>query len=82
MYRIALGAFANMSFAENLGSGVLGDGFVGLGVPGVLGALPAVGHCTGARARRGLAPRGWHGSADAAPEDAALSAPPSVAAPP
>jgi hypothetical protein len=36
-YRIALGAFANMSFAENLGSGVLGDGFVGLGVPDVLG---------------------------------------------
>lgn len=36
-YRIALGAFANMSFAENLGSGVLGDGFVGLGVPAFLG---------------------------------------------
>ena len=36
-YRIALGAFANLSFAENLGSGVLGDGFIGLGVPDALG---------------------------------------------
>lgn len=36
-YRIALGAFANMSFAENFGSGVLGDGFIGLGVPNALG---------------------------------------------
>lgn len=36
-YRIALGAFANMSLAENLGVGVLGDGFSGLGVPAGLG---------------------------------------------
>ena len=36
-YRIALGAFANQSFAENLGIGVLGDGFTGLGVPDALG---------------------------------------------
>lgn len=36
-YEIALGVFANMSFAENLGSGSLGDGFIGLGEPGSLG---------------------------------------------
>ncbi len=36
-YEIALGAFANMSFAENLGSGTLADGFIGLGEPGSLG---------------------------------------------
>ena len=36
-YKIALGVFANMSFAENLGSGTLADGFIGLGVPGSLG---------------------------------------------
>jgi hypothetical protein len=36
-YEIALGAFENMSFAENLGSGTLGDGFIGLGDPGSLG---------------------------------------------
>jgi len=36
-YRIALGAFANMSFAENIGSGTLGDGFIGLGEPSALG---------------------------------------------
>jgi hypothetical protein len=36
-YRIALGAFANLSFAENLGTGTLADGFTGLGVPGSLG---------------------------------------------
>ena len=32
-YQIALGVFANMSFAENSGAGTLGDGFIGLGVP-------------------------------------------------
>jgi hypothetical protein len=32
-YAIALGAFFNMSYAENLGTGTLGDGFIGLGVP-------------------------------------------------
>jgi hypothetical protein len=32
-YFVALGAFANMSFAENLGIGTLDDGFIGLGVP-------------------------------------------------
>ncbi len=36
-YQIALGTFANLSFAENLGTGLLGDGFIGLGVPGSLG---------------------------------------------
>jgi hypothetical protein len=36
-YTIALGAFANLSFAENLGAGTLGDGFIGLGEPGLLG---------------------------------------------
>ena len=30
-YRIAISAFANMSFAENYGSGTLADGFTGLG---------------------------------------------------
>jgi hypothetical protein len=37
LYTIALGAFANMSFAENLGTGTLGDGFIGLGEPDLLG---------------------------------------------
>jgi hypothetical protein len=36
-YRIALGAFANMSLSENLGTGTLADGFTGLGVPQTLG---------------------------------------------
>ncbi|MFL6697833.1 MAG: DVUA0089 family protein [Vitreoscilla sp.] len=36
-YEIALGVFENMSFAENMGSGTLGDGFIGLGDPGSLG---------------------------------------------
>jgi hypothetical protein len=36
-YEIALGAFENMSFAENFGSGVLGDQFIGLGDPNSLG---------------------------------------------
>lgn len=36
-YSFAIGAFANMSFAENLGIGTLADGFVGLGEPFVLG---------------------------------------------
>lgn len=35
-YTLAIGAFANMSFAENLGLGSLGDGFVGLGTPDAL----------------------------------------------
>jgi len=30
-YTLALGAFNNFSFAENFGSGTLGDGFIGLG---------------------------------------------------
>lgn len=37
VYRIALGAFANMSFSENLGTGTLQDGFTGLGAPAFLG---------------------------------------------
>lgn len=37
-YEIALGAFENMSFAENLGSGTLGDGFIFLGDPNSLGS--------------------------------------------
>ena len=36
-YEIALGAFENMSFAENLGSGTLADGFISLGDPNSLG---------------------------------------------
>ncbi|HEY1342344.1 MAG TPA: DVUA0089 family protein, partial [Bryobacteraceae bacterium] len=32
-YTVGIGAFANMSFAENFGAGTLGDGFIGLGVP-------------------------------------------------
>jgi hypothetical protein len=36
-YEIALGAFENMSFAENSGSGTLGDGFIFLGDPNSLG---------------------------------------------
>ncbi|MBL8307936.1 MAG: DVUA0089 family protein [Rubrivivax sp.] len=36
-YRMALGAFANMSRAENLGTGSLADGFTGLGAPMYLG---------------------------------------------
>jgi len=36
-YTVAIGVFANMSFAENLGTGFLADGFVGLGSPGALG---------------------------------------------
>jgi len=36
-YLIALGTFANMSFAENAGTGTLADGFIGLGEPTSLG---------------------------------------------
>jgi hypothetical protein len=36
-YTFAMGVFANMSFAENWGSGTLGDGFIQLGGPGFLG---------------------------------------------
>ena len=32
-YTVAIGAWLNMSFAENLGAGTLQDGFIGLGVP-------------------------------------------------
>ncbi len=35
-YEIALGSFENMSFAENLGTGTLGDGFTALGDPNSL----------------------------------------------
>src|SRR5262249_14036266 len=31
MYQLAISAFSNMSYAENLGAGVLADGFTGLG---------------------------------------------------
>lgn len=37
-YLVALGAFANMSIAENYGAGTLGEGFVGLGEPAALGS--------------------------------------------
>ena len=37
-YEIALGSFENESFAENLGSGTLGDGFTFLGDPNSLGS--------------------------------------------
>ena len=36
VYQIALASFANMSYAENHGSGTLADGFVGLGEPDAL----------------------------------------------
>ena len=36
-YTVAMSVFANMSFAENLGAGALGDGFTQLGGPGYLG---------------------------------------------
>ncbi len=36
-YVLALGAFANLSFAENLGAGSLGDGFIALGQETALG---------------------------------------------
>lgn len=36
-YRLALGVFANLSFAENLGSGTLADGFIALGDARYLG---------------------------------------------
>ena len=36
-YEIALGSFENLSFAENQGSGTLGDGFIFLGDPNSLG---------------------------------------------
>jgi hypothetical protein len=36
-FTAVIGVFANVSFAENLGVGILGDGFTGLGVPGLLG---------------------------------------------
>ena len=36
-YRLAIGAFANLSFAENTGAGTLADGFTGLGSAASLG---------------------------------------------
>ena len=36
-YVVALGVWENESFAENLGTGTLGDGFIFLGGPGLLG---------------------------------------------
>ena len=36
-YTVAIGVFQNMSFAENLGSGFLADGFIGLGGPSFFG---------------------------------------------
>lgn len=36
-YQLTIGAFANMSFAENTGGGTLADGFIGLGVASALG---------------------------------------------
>ena len=36
-YWVAIADWDNMSFAENLGTGTLGDGFIGLGQPGLLG---------------------------------------------
>ena len=41
-YTVAISAFLNMSLAENLGSGTLGDGFVGLGSFGTRSNLYAV----------------------------------------
>lgn len=36
-YTVAIGVYSNLSFAENLGGGVLADGFIGLGVPAFFG---------------------------------------------
>jgi hypothetical protein len=36
-YTVAIGTFANLSFAENLGNGTLANGFVALGDPNSLG---------------------------------------------
>ncbi len=36
-YTLAIGDFENMSFAENLGTGTLADGFIAIGDPSVLG---------------------------------------------
>ncbi len=36
-YMVAMGVFANMSYAENSGSGTLGDGFAGIGEPDYVG---------------------------------------------
>ena len=36
-YTVAIGAFQNLSFAENLGGGVLADGFIALGDPRFFG---------------------------------------------
>ena len=36
-YTYAIGTFANLSFAENYGAGMLGDGFTGFGEPSSLG---------------------------------------------
>ncbi len=36
-YWVAIGDWDNDSFADNLGTGTLGDGFIGLGQPGSLG---------------------------------------------
>lgn len=46
-YAIALTADSNLSFAENLGAGVLADGFTGLGNLGlVVGAMALLSLCT------------------------------------
>jgi hypothetical protein len=37
-YQVAMGVFANMSFAENYGTGTLGEGFTRLGGPDSLGS--------------------------------------------
>ena len=36
-YTVAIGTYVNLSFAENLGSGFLADGFIGLGDPRFFG---------------------------------------------
>ena len=36
-YTVAIGTYVNLSFAENLGSGFLADGFIGLGDPRYFG---------------------------------------------
>lgn len=36
-YTVAISVYVNLSFAENLGSGVLADGFIALGDPGLFG---------------------------------------------
>ena len=58
IYSVAIGTFANMSFAENIGAGVLGDGFIAAG-SGFLGSLLLRARRDAFRCRRCPSPRLW-----------------------